>query len=147
MANHNEAAIEAEIQAKGKTAPRLTPDHISAQIASEYSARASDVFKDMPMSPESKRALSCLTICVIVLKNGFTLVGESACASPENFDADIGHKIARDNARSKIWALEGYALRSKLARWALTKITKQARVAASAQTTKGMSQCPSVSQV
>ena len=43
------------------------------------------------------------------------MTGESACASPENFNADLGKKIARDNARNKIWALEGYALRKKLA--------------------------------
>ena len=116
MANHDEAAIEAEIKAKGKTAPRLTPQHINDQIIAEYSFRASDaVGKGVPLTPEGERALSCLTLCVIILKNGFTLVGESACASPENFDAEIGHKIARDNARNKIWALEGYALRTKLA--------------------------------
>lgn len=112
----DEAAIEAEIKAKGKTAPRLTPQHISDQIVAEYSFRASDAInKGAPTAPDVGRALSCLTICVIVLKNGFTLIGESACASPENFDAEIGHKIARDNARNKIWQLEGYLLRSKLA--------------------------------
>jgi hypothetical protein len=56
-----------------------------------------------------------LTVCALTLRNGFHVVGESAAASPENFDAEIGKKIARDNARSKIWALEGYLLRSKLA--------------------------------
>jgi hypothetical protein len=56
-----------------------------------------------------------LTVCALTLKNGFHVVGESAAASPENFDQEIGRKIARDNARSKIWALEGYLLRSKLA--------------------------------
>jgi hypothetical protein len=111
----DETAIENEIQAKGLNAPRLTPAHIDEQIVAEYSFRASNAVKDCPVSEAGERALSCLTICVLVLKNGFVLVGESACASPENFNAEIGHKIARDNARSKIWALEGYLLRSKLA--------------------------------
>jgi hypothetical protein len=106
-----EAEIEKEIQAKGKTAPRITPEHIDAQIISEVSGRASDLFKGAPVSKE----LECLTICVLTLKNGFTLVGKSACASPENYDAELGHKIARDDARKQIWALEGYLLRSKLA--------------------------------
>ena len=52
---------------------------------------------------------------VLTLKNGFMVVGESACASPANFDAELGKKIAHDNARNKIWALEGYALRNRLA--------------------------------
>ena len=58
--------------------------------------------------------LGLLTFCVLVLRNGFTVTGESACASPENFDAEIGRKIARENAINKVWALMGYELRSKL---------------------------------
>lgn len=58
--------------------------------------------------------LGLLTFCVLVLRNGFTVTGDSACASPENFDAEIGRKIARQNAVAKIWPLLGYALRSKL---------------------------------
>ena len=107
----DEAMMEEEIVRKGKTAPRLTPQHIDEQIASEVWGRASDLFKDVPASD----ALKCLTICVLTLRNGFTLVGKSACASPENFDLEIGGKIAREDARKQIWALEGYLLRSKLA--------------------------------
>lgn len=60
-------------------------------------------------------ALDLLTFCVLVLRNGYTVTGENACASPENFDADIGRNIARQNAVQKIWPLEGYLLREKLA--------------------------------
>ena len=55
-----------------------------------------------------------LTVCALTLRNGFIVVGESAAASPENFDQAIGRKIARENARNKIWAFEGYLLREKL---------------------------------
>jgi len=96
----DEAAIEAEIQAKGLNAPRLTPALIDAQIVGE----AYYVFPG-----------TTLTICALTLRNGFQVTGESAAASPANFDKEIGQKIARDNARNKIWALEGYALRTKLA--------------------------------
>lgn len=60
-------------------------------------------------------ALNLLTFCVLVLKNGFTVTGESACASPENFDAELGRKIARQNACQKIWPLMGYELKCRLA--------------------------------
>lgn len=100
MAGHDEAAIEKEINDKGLNAPRLTPAHIDAQIVSE----AYHVFPG-----------TTLTVCALTLRNGFQVVGESAAASPSNFDEAIGRKIARDNARNKIWALEGYMLRSKLA--------------------------------
>jgi hypothetical protein len=105
-----EAAIEKEIQSKGLNAPRLTPDLIDAQIAAENWGRASDLFKGSP-TPD---AMKCLTICVLTLKNGFTIVGKSACASPENYDAELGGKIAREDARKQIWALEGYALKNAL---------------------------------
>lgn len=106
----DEATIEEEIVRKGKTAPRLTPQHIDDQIVSERWGRASELFNEPNSVP-----LQCLTVCVVTLRNGFTLVGKSACASPENFDLEIGGKIARDDARKQIWALEGYLLRSKLA--------------------------------
>lgn len=96
----NETEIENEIQAKGKTAPRLTPAIIDGTIVGE----AYYVFPG-----------TTLTVCALTLRNGFQVTGESAAASPENFDEEIGRKIARDNARGKIWALEGYLLRSKLA--------------------------------
>jgi hypothetical protein len=94
-----EADIEAEIVAKGKTAPRLTPSLIDAAIDREH-------YWNPPGTT--------LTVCVLVLQNGFCVSGESAAASPENFDEEIGAKIARDNARNKIWSLEGYLLRQKL---------------------------------
>lgn len=119
----SDQSIEAEIQAKGKTAPRVTPADIEANIASEHYFTAGEALK--AIDPEgydlwvdeapSGKALNQLTFCVLVLKNGFTVTGESACASPENFDAEIGRKIARENAVQKIWPLMGYELRSKLA--------------------------------
>lgn len=97
--NMNEAEIENEIQAKGLNAPRLTPDLIDAAIVSEQY----HVFPGTTM-----------TVCALTLRNGYIVTGESAAASPENFDTAIGRRIARDNARNKIWALEGYLLRQRL---------------------------------
>lgn len=96
----DEAQIEAEIQHKWLNAPRLTPDLIDEAIASEQY----HVFPGTTM-----------TVCALSLRNGYIVIGESAAASPENFDKEIGRRIARDNARNKIWALEGYLLRQKLA--------------------------------
>lgn len=95
----NEAEIEKEIQTKGLNAPRLTPDKIDAVIVSE----AFHVFPGTTM-----------TVCSLKLRNRYIVTGESAAASPENFDEAIGRRIARDNARNKIWALEGYLLRERL---------------------------------
>jgi hypothetical protein len=95
----NEQEIEKEIQAKGLNAPRLTPALIDAAIDSvEY-----HVFPR-----------SCLTVCCMTLKNGFTISGEAACVSPENFDEKIGKELAFGKARDKIWALEGYLLKQRL---------------------------------
>ena len=121
-------AIEQEIQAKGKTAARVTPADIEANIASEHYFTAADgafAADDGPHSEVANRrnipdALNCLTFCVLVLRNGFTVIGHSACASPENFNAEIGRRIARENAVEKIWPLLGFRLRDELARPVLT---------------------------
>lgn len=117
----NEAALEQEIQAKGLNAPRLTPAMIDSVIASEHYFTAGDGYAGAAAltieeggTIEPPVQLDLLTFCVLILKNGFTVTGESACASPENFNAEIGRKIARDNARNKIWLLEGYLLRQRL---------------------------------
>ncbi len=154
--NENETSTEAMLQAKGKTAPRITPDHIKAVISSESYFRPGDAGLDalrfqfltddhrdqeirdrvrglidrmatmstsavrqdidlmMALPGDTLDPMSTLTFCVLVLQNGFTVTGESACASPENFDADIGRKVARENAEQKIWMLEGYALKQRL---------------------------------
>ena len=113
----NDQTIEQEIQAKGKTAPRVTPADIEANIRAETYFTAFDGFMadDRDMAMQDADALKLLTFCVLVLRNGFTVTGESACASPENFDAEIGRKIARQNAVAKVLPLMGYELRSKLA--------------------------------
>jgi hypothetical protein len=141
-------AIEKEIQAKGLTAPRITPADLAANIASEHYFTAADAFRfgwltvdvgeaelrerqrsvidslacrsysgaciDIDANVDVPGPLKLLTFCVLVLRNGFTVTGESACASPENFDAEIGRKIARENAVNKVWPLMGYALKQQL---------------------------------
>lgn len=110
----NDQTIEQEIQAKGLTAPRVTQADIEANISSSHFFTAAEgVSMSTPHQPVPS-ALHLLTFCVLVLKNGFTVTGESACASPENFDAEIGRKIAYQNAVAKIWPLMGYALKQQL---------------------------------
>lgn len=101
-------------------APRVTQEAVLANIAHEFYFTAADGVVGCPTSPlrthESVfRQLDLLTFCVLILKNGFTVTGESACASPENFDPDVGRRLARQQAINKIWPLMGYELRSKLA--------------------------------
>ena len=106
-------AIEAEIVAKGLTAPRVTPADIEESIVVESYFTAAD--GAINAGNPYHDSMTLLTFCVLVLRNGFTVTGESACASPENFDAEIDCKIARANAVQKIWPLMGYALRDRLA--------------------------------
>lgn len=111
-------AIETEIQTKGLAAPRVTPERIEAVIAAEHYFRASDGVEFATPKAcnnvDEWQSLRSLTFCVLVMVNGFTVTGESACASPENFDAELGKKIARANAVAKIWPLEGYLLKQHL---------------------------------
>jgi hypothetical protein len=95
---------EQEIRAKRLDAPRVTPADLDAKIASEQY----HVFPG-----------TTLTVCCLVLQNGYAVTGQSAAASPANFDKEIGRKIARADAREKIWPLEGYLLRERLNQAAL----------------------------
>lgn len=120
--------IEQEIQAKGADkAPRVTPTDIEEAIASEFYFTAAQgvlgeaiwgdyrpqISEDVDF--ENRRSpLDLLTFCVLVLDNGFTVTGESAVVSPENFDAGVGRKVARKNAIEKVWPLLGYALKERL---------------------------------
>lgn len=96
-----EQHLEQELQARGLTAPRITPDHIDQLLK-----KAQIGF----WQPEG----TTLTICVIQLPNGFCVTGESAAASLENFQEDIGQELAFKKARVKVWELEGYRLKSEL---------------------------------
>ena len=95
----DEQEIEQQLRDKGLKAPRLSPTLINEQIVAE----------DYYVFPGTT-----VTVCCLTLRNGYNVIGESASASPENFDEEMGQRIAKDKAREKIWSLEGYALKSKL---------------------------------
>lgn len=114
--DNSDPNIDRLILAKGKTAPRVTPADIAANIVSEwYINGGTGVVPDEFQPPvPAEHPLRLLTFCVLVLRNGFVVTGESACASPENFDLEIGKRIARENAVQKLWPLMGYELKSRL---------------------------------
>ena len=180
----DDSTIEREIKANGKTAPRVTPVDIQANIASEayftaadgcrtvtddmvsrflgwklpedfhpdcgvsfksesdydhpqfgrtkyeptgtnllHAGQAREMLQHVLQPHPEQQSHRLLTFCVLTLRNGFTVTGESACASPENFDAEIGCKIARENAVQKMWPLLGYELKSRLHRKATAMST------------------------
>lgn len=95
----NEQDIENAIQDKGLNAPRLTPESIDSVIVSET----------FTVLPSGK-----VMVCELTLRNGFTVRGEAATVSKANFDHEIGQRISRENARNKVWELEGYLLQDRL---------------------------------
>lgn len=99
MAGYFEKEIEADIQARGLNFPRLNPDQITDTIDHEQ-------FYVFPGTT--------VTVCCLTLRNGYCVIGEAAAVSRDNFDAEIGQRVSRANARDKIWALEGYLLKQKL---------------------------------
>lgn len=113
--------IEQMIQDKGLNAPRVTPEHIQSIIVGEYYFTAENGVKDAILKQDDMTLLtgyhaelSLLTFCVLVLKNGFTVTGESACASAANFDEETGRNAARKKAVDKVLNLEGYLLKQRL---------------------------------
>lgn len=97
---------------------RVTIDQLRDQIAAVtyIEGRSADVMgiEGNVEVPLVLQALGCLTICIIVLRNGFTVVGKSACADPSNYNAELGQKLARDDAERQAWAFLGFRLRDRL---------------------------------
>ncbi|QIL69524.1 hypothetical protein G7048_03525 [Diaphorobacter sp. HDW4B] len=126
-------SIEQEIQSKASSAPRVTPADIEDEITSEFYFTAADgvigASGHRLNSVRAGTALNLLTFCVLVLRNGFTVTGESACVSTENFNAEIGRAVARENAINQIWPLLGFRLRDQLARPVLTEADAAADLA------------------
>jgi hypothetical protein len=114
--NDSSTVTEAELKAKA-VAPRVTIEDIDANIAHvAYFTARDGVYGTVRLGehPQLPQSLGLLTFCVITLKNGFVVTGESACASPANFDPEIGRRLAYAQAKNKIWGFMGYALRDHL---------------------------------
>ena len=107
-------ATEAEC-AEGRTAPRVSLADIENAIKHQLFATGSDIEQAVYGHSSASSTLGLLTICLIEMKNGFTIIGKSAPASAANFDAELGRKLAYEDAIRQIWPLMGFALRDKLA--------------------------------
>jgi hypothetical protein len=103
-------ATEELSRAAAKTANRVSLDDIKANISAEYFITGDKAVAGAPVSPD----LRVLTICILVMRNGFTIIGKAAPADPENFNPELGRTFAREDAIRQAWPLMGYALREKL---------------------------------
>lgn len=101
------------LSAKGATHPRVSLEDMKAKVAAEnyFTVGQATEALGQPTLP----SLHLLTLCILTMKNGFTVVGKSAPASPENFDSVKGQVFAYEDAIKQLWPLEGYALRERLA--------------------------------
>lgn len=120
-------ATEAECAA-GRTAPRVSLSDIEANIAGEFFNTADQMFPGAPVLA----GMDLLTVCILVLKNGFTIIGKSAPASRDNFDPVLGQKLAYEDAVRQVWPLMGYALRQKLHEAIMPEVGEQSPLLASA---------------
>lgn len=97
--------------ALGATHPRVSLADINDAISGEYTTTLDKAYADSP----TLDSMRLLTIHTLVMRNGFVVIGKSAPASPENFDAEKGRTFAREDAIRQLWPLMGYALRDRLA--------------------------------
>lgn len=91
------------------TRPRVSLADMEAKIATRYDVNGRDA-----VGLSKDNSLDVLSLCILVMENGYVVVGVSAPASPENFDPELGKKFAYENAIRQLWPLEGYVLREKL---------------------------------
>lgn len=102
----------------GATGPRVTVDLMRSEIAETRFMNGADAFG----MPKGHHPLALLTLCVLLLKNGYMVTGQSAVVSPENFDEEKGKKAAYDDAFRHLWPLFGFVMRTDLYRNALHDI-------------------------
>ena len=93
---------------------KVTPEMLEAQIAGQYffNLGADALPPDVP--EWQRQSLGLLTLCMLVLRNGWVVVGKSSCVSPEVFDPEEGKRLAREDAVEQMWPLEGYVLKTFL---------------------------------
>ena len=98
-----EQSIEDLIVAKGRTGPRVKPEDLDDAID--------------PLVPPQYHVFpgSNTTVCLLTLKNGYTVTGESSCVDPAAFNEEIGKEVAFKDARNKLWPLLGFLLKDRLA--------------------------------
>lgn len=114
----NTPVTESELAAKA-VAPRVTLADVEELIVAEhyFTAAEGELGKRLAHNEDEfgiPQELELMTFCVLVLKNGFKVTGMSSCTDPDNFNRDIGERIARENAVREIWPLLGYELKTKL---------------------------------
>lgn len=100
------------LSAETATHPRVTLEDLQAAVVAVHYFTAGEAAA--ALGQPSNRPMDLLTICVLTIDNGFTVVGKSAPASPENFDAEKGRTFAKEDAMRQLWPLMGFALRARL---------------------------------
>lgn len=115
----NDKTIEQEIQPKGLNAGRVTPEDVEAEIVSEHYINAADAAfpdKDAPVPGGTYTNLRCLTLCILILRNGCKVVGiNHGPVNPADLNLDYSRQDARKQAVNQIWPLLGFRLRDQLA--------------------------------
>lgn len=104
-----------EYSAAKATHPRVSLADMEGKINQTHYFTAGEAVAALAQPTNPNGPLDILTICILVMRNGFTVIGKSAPASPENFDIEKGQRFAYEDAIKQLWPLEGYALREKLA--------------------------------
>lgn len=102
--------VSEAISARGATHPRVSLDDLNGAIEREEYVNAGEAVGEGGYASP----LGLMTLCFLVLKNGFVVLGKSAPASPENYDAAKGRTFAREDAIRQLWPLMGFALRDRL---------------------------------
>lgn len=87
------------------TAPKVVPSDVENEIVNEYYQNAGRAVYATYGSP-----LDNVTLCFLELRNGFVIIGKSACVNAANFNEDIGRQLAREDALRQVWPYLGFRL-------------------------------------
>lgn len=102
---------------------KVTEELIESRIVGKYFFNLGEAVNSTctEVAPKDLARMSLVTKCVLVLENGYTIVGHSACVDPAIYNEQLGQQYAYKNAIDKIWALEGYVLANQMHEQALNQ--------------------------
>lgn len=96
------------------TEPLMTDEQLDGALEARPAARVTKESIEARIKSQEYHIHGKVTIALLTMVNGYVVVGFSACVSPENFDAEIGRRLAYDDAFRQLWALEGYLLAERM---------------------------------
>lgn len=99
---------------------RVTLDYMKSEIQQIYYISGTSIARHADFTDYKSKALNegdlqVMTLCMIMMRNGFMVFGKSSPISPQNFDQALGRKFAYEDAVRQLWPLFAFGHKQAVA--------------------------------